>query len=1032
MLWIQTLLLTLALSAPVVVAYPGQKQPPFPKRAEPSGYDFLDVDLPSSRNQTSSFDVQANDDAFYYDLDNWTLHSRQLQNNSFAVQPYTANGYIGTRITTQGHGFAFDKNITDPNGTIPINGWPLDNPRFAGAYVAGFWDSQHNTTRTNFPDLLKQGGESVISTVPQWTSFYIRDLQSNATYNPNTTASQVSNYDQSLSLRNGIVQTNLTWSPSPNSQYNLSYTIFAHRARANLGVVRVEITAPRNATNATIDLIDLLDGEGSMRTEYLDSGLAFEPAIYTGVTPIGLRNVSAFEYSTVWFSNTSSVDLSYRNMSNANNAVNSSTISQQFRVRLRPGETFTAIKYVGIASSDAFDEPFAAAKGASQRAIRAGWSTLVEEHDKAWQQIWNSASITVPGNPQLQLSIAASIFHLVANVRDGSEGRGLGDNSISVGGLSSDSYAGFIFWDADLWMYPGLQALHPNFGASIVNYRQKLHDQARANIATYNLTTSNTQNFTGAIYPWTSSRFGNCTSTGPCFDYQYHLNTDIAFAQWNYYLSTNDTEWLQDYGYPLMKDAANMFASYVIRNETTQGQYWTFNLTDPDEYANHINNGAYTNAGIAQIMSWTTQAAEILGEQPDPKWMDIANNIYVPRDPSLNLVLEYATMNNSVEVKQADVVLLTYPLEYPNITAEEALASLQYYAAKQSPDGPAMTYAVYAIDVAQLATEGCGAYTYLMAASQPYLREPFYQFSEQIYDNATINGGTNPAFPFLTGHGGFLQVFTHGLTGYRPRNNTLYLDPTLPPQLEEGVIISGLKYQGGVFDIDIQLNHTTISRRNDWTFSDTDGIILTDDNTPINITIGSRNSQAGNYTLSVNETLTVGTFRPDLNTSSPIQCKPVLSSDPWIGGQFPFAVNDGDMSTSWQPSTPNKSFITIDLGNETEISSANFVWGRSTPQLVSLGVIPSNATTLNFTAAAETNATNLTITQQQWILTNEKVELSSPYNQSTNISVFTMPSGNISSFDFSNTYIGRYLVVGIEGNYDSTSEGGSLVELTIA
>ena len=31
-------------------------------------------------------------------------------------------------------------------------------------------------------------------------------------------------------------------------------------------------------------------------------------------------------------------------------------------------------------------------------------------------------------------------------------------NSISVGGLTSDSYAGLVFWDAEIWMQPGIAA----------------------------------------------------------------------------------------------------------------------------------------------------------------------------------------------------------------------------------------------------------------------------------------------------------------------------------------------------------------------------------------------------------------------------------------------------------------------------------------------------------------------------------------------------------------------------------------------
>ena len=46
-------------------------------------------------------------------------------------------------------------------------------------------------------------------------------------------------------------------------------------------------------------------------------------------------------------------------------------------------------------------------------------------------------------------------------------------NSISVGGLASDSYAGLVFWDAEIWMQPGL--------AASVSF-SKLRFQSRTNL----------------------------------------------------------------------------------------------------------------------------------------------------------------------------------------------------------------------------------------------------------------------------------------------------------------------------------------------------------------------------------------------------------------------------------------------------------------------------------------------------------------------------------------------------------------------
>ena len=68
-----------------------------------------------------------------------------------------------------------------------------------------------------------------------------------------------------------------------------------------------------------------------------------------------------------------------------------------------------------------------------------------------------------------------------------------------------------------------------------------------------------------------------------------------------------------------------------------------------------------------------------------------------------------------------------------------------------------MTYSVFAVDANALSPSGCSAYTYTLNGFLPYLRAPWYQFSEQAVDDTALNGDTNPAFPFLTGHGGANQ-----------------------------------------------------------------------------------------------------------------------------------------------------------------------------------------------------------------------------------------------------------------------------------
>ena len=73
-------------------------------------------------------------------------------------------------------------------------------------------------------------------------------------------------------------------------------------------------------------------------------------------------------------------------------------------------------------------------------------------HTAAWDAIWEAGDIVIHSEDnefeELQIATRASLFNLIANVRNGSESTGLGDNSIAPAGLTSDSYAGQIFWDA--------------------------------------------------------------------------------------------------------------------------------------------------------------------------------------------------------------------------------------------------------------------------------------------------------------------------------------------------------------------------------------------------------------------------------------------------------------------------------------------------------------------------------------------------------------------------------------------------------
>jgi hypothetical protein len=208
-------------------------------------------------------------------------------------------------------------------------------------------------------------------------------------------------------------------------------------------------------------------GAGSWRTNFVGSGSLSDATdtIYTAVQPDGISNVTAYLVSHLTTTLKAGLHTTTSGCASAL-STNESTISACYATAGASSGKLTVVKYVGIASSDAFPgTELETASHAVSHAASVGYNAILSEHTKAWAKIWDSADIIIPGeeNEQLQLATRASLFHLLSNVREGSEGHGLGDNSIAPAGLTSDSYAGQIFWDADTWMAPSLLALFPSY-----------------------------------------------------------------------------------------------------------------------------------------------------------------------------------------------------------------------------------------------------------------------------------------------------------------------------------------------------------------------------------------------------------------------------------------------------------------------------------------------------------------------------------------------------------------------------------------
>jgi protein-glucosylgalactosylhydroxylysine glucosidase len=409
----------------------------------------------------------------------------------------------------------------------------------------------------------------------------------------------------------------------------------------------------------------------------------------------------------------------------------------KFKRKIKAGETYR-FSIAGSSITSAHDEdPLNEAERLTIFAKLQGADRLISFHEKAWNEIWKS-DIQISGDEQSQQDIRSMLYHLYSFTREGTS------FSLSPMGLSGLGYNGHVFWDADLWMFPALLVLHPEMAKSMIEYRYERLDAAKKNAFSHG--------YKGAMYPWESAASGVEETpvwalSGP---FEHHITACVGLAAWNYYCVTQDKEWLRVKGWPIISATADFWASRVERNGP--GHYDINNVVAADEWAENVDNNAFTNGAAKVLLQHATEAAGILGIKADPDWMKVSDNI--PILQMNGVTMEHAQYKGE-GIKQADVNLLAYPLKLITDPARIKKDLVFYQSRVPNQGTPAMTQAVFALLYSRLG-QGDTAFHFLKDAYIPNLNPPFRVIAE-------TKGGTNPYF--ATGAGGILQAMIMGFGG---------------------------------------------------------------------------------------------------------------------------------------------------------------------------------------------------------------------------------------------------------------------------
>lgn len=416
------------------------------------------------------------------------------------------------------------------------------------------------------------------------------------------------------------------------------------------------------------------------------------------------------------------------------------------------------------------------------------------DHEDFWSEFWTTR-ITIDGPTEDQDALDSFLFYL----RTGTAPNGF--YPIGPYGLSSQTYNGHTFWDADLWLFPALALLDPVRARSIPNYRIATASAAQGNFKERRSwyreppAASDVAKVDALQFPWESSVSG--LEVSPTETKQQHHIT--GSVMWGLKMASDlglaDSSTVNKIG----AQAARFYKFRAVPMATTQVRsadssksqslLTILQVVSPDEHQ-FGDHDLYTNA----IADWTMR--QFAPKVRTPRY-------FYPQDDLS--YLNYA--NDPIRgYKQTSGLLAVFPLQDPLVEAN-ALPMIERFADKVSKNGPAMSDSIHATIWARLDRRD-KAYEAWKRSWKDFVDPRFHLFSEKR---------SRVSAYFTTGAAGSLNTVLYGFLGIRIDNKPqagarwsvhlrngswLSIKPRLPRQWRS-VTVNGLQILGRTYTLNV-------------------------------------------------------------------------------------------------------------------------------------------------------------------------------------------------------------------------------------
>ncbi len=293
-----------------------------------------------------------------------------------------------------------------------------------------------------------------------------------------------------------------------------------------------------------------------------------------------------------------------------------------FEVEAKEGHPIHVEKVVAIYTSK--DEGVKRPLIEAQNALYSigGFDELHQASAAAWADIWAKIDIHIEGDRLVQKLLRLNQYHSMISASPHNVEI---DAGIPARGLHGEAYRGHIFWD-EIYILP-LYAMHfPNVARSVLLYRYRRLNQAKAYAEEHG--------YKGAMFPWQSGSDGREETQvlhlnpisgmwGPDYSsLQRHISLAIAYNIWQYWLLSNDIDFLEKYGAEMFLEICRFWVSKTSYNGTTK-RHEIDRIMGPDEYHEQypgsdvggLKNNSYTNIMVVWLLNRSVEILNALSEK---------------------------------------------------------------------------------------------------------------------------------------------------------------------------------------------------------------------------------------------------------------------------------------------------------------------------------------------------------------------------------------------------------------------------------